>query len=84
MYLQGKLDGSIFGKKDLREQILELEEKIEQRREKLDTFNFEENDESKPIEETNGEKVDASDEIKVEKSGDNTDSKKQEDETIEF
>lgn len=89
MYLQGKLDASIFGKKDLREQILELEAKIKEKTEELDLFNLDENDDDEQRQETENKEVEVNDVIKAENNEDkkvtqNLDTKEQEDETIEF
>lgn len=89
MLLKGRLDASIFGKKELRQQISELEEKIEQRRGKLDTLKIDEKEDVDQKEESEDKNVEAVDKIKLEKDKEtkveqNLDSKKQEDETIEF
>ena len=89
MYLQGKLDASIFGKKDLREQISELETKIEEKRGELDTFNLDEDDDTDQRQEVEDKEIEVSEESKSESNGDkkvspNADTKNQEDETIEF
>lgn len=86
MYLQGKLDASIFGKRDLREQILELEVKIKEKTEELYSFN----DDIEQRQETENKEVETSNESRSENNKDkkvepkNTDTKNKEDETIEF